>query len=514
MSARRNLPRLTLRGFLTTSATGSATVGSTDARLKHDTMRWPAKAALSCLAVISVTAASLTAARVASAAQAASTPPPCSQPSRNSQPPPPGPTTVTTIGQAYYCILANYYSGPMLDDRVLLAGAFAGLTQQLDRLGADQPGATMPALTGSHDSDWTAFAAVYQQVISKLPAHDVQQAADAAMTGMIAALDDNHAHWQYPQPSPPGATADDTYGLGINTSPAPGLAENAPGETLPPLTVTSVDPGSPAAHGRVRTGDVITAVNGAPPFTDGQLSPGVFSLLSQSHPQQQALRITLRWPVTGAARTVTIIPAVYKAAAVAVTSKLLDGRIADVELPMFYSGSANQVLTAISDLAKTKTLRGVILDLRGNGGGSVGEATHLLGAFEHGTPWSYDCTVTGHCTANYPDSTTALLHLPLAVLTDRNCASACDAFSGAVKDLHLGTLVGSRTAGGVSGPAALWALDDGSILSLPAEHEVSADHELINGIGVAPDYYIPLTAYDLATGHDPDLAKALTLLDG
>jgi C-terminal processing protease CtpA/Prc len=41
------------------------------------------------------------------------------------------------------------------------------------------------------------------------------------------------------------------------------------------------------------------------------------------------------------------------------------------------------------------------------------------------------------------------------VLTDRNCASACDAFSGAVKDLRLGTLVGTRTSGIVSAPAAL-----------------------------------------------------------
>jgi hypothetical protein len=43
---------------------------------------------------------------------------------------------------------------------------------------------------------------------------------------------------------------------------------------------------------------------------------------------------------------------------------------------------------------------------------------------------------------------------------------------------------------------------------------LSADHELINGIGVAPDYYVPLTAHDLSTGHDPGIAKALTLLGG
>ena len=92
----------------------------------------------------------------------------------------------------------------------------------------------------------------------------------------------------------------DIYGLGINTSPNAGVAKNAPGEALPPAVVMSVDPGSPAAVAGVRPGDVLTAVNGAPPFTDGMLSPGVFYLLNQQYPQQQALRVTVRWPVTGA----------------------------------------------------------------------------------------------------------------------------------------------------------------------------------------------------------------------
>jgi carboxyl-terminal processing protease len=85
-------------------------------------------------------------------------------------------------------------------------------------------------------------------------------------------------------------------------------------------------------------------------------------------------------------------------------------------------------------------------------------------------------------------------------------------FTGAVKDLHLGTLIGARTAGIIAGGALVWVLDDGSQLQLPLKHVVGADHELINGIGVAPDYYIPRTAQDVATGHDPETAKALAVL--
>jgi carboxyl-terminal processing protease len=207
-------------------------------------------------------------------------------------------------------------------------------------------------------------------------------------------------------------------------------------------------------------------------------------------------------------------PALYQASPPPVSSQLLHADIAYVQLPGFFPGSADQVLQAIKGLAASTKLHGVILDLRGIGGGTVADPARLLGAFIHGKAWSYDCDVHGSCTANYTDSSVPLLHLPLVVLTDRNCASACDAFSGAVKDLRLGTLVGTRTSGLVAAPAAAYLLDDASLIILPAQHELSADRELINGIGVAPDYYVPLTAHDLSTGHDPDIAKALTLLGG
>ena len=110
--------------------------------------------------------------------------------------------------------------------------------------GCDQPDAAMPALTGSRGVDWTAFAADYQRVTSRLHASAAQrqELAAATMNGMVTSLNDNHARWLYPQ-QPPGATPTDSYGLGITTS-ATTLAAAAPQEALPPLFVTSVDPRS------------------------------------------------------------------------------------------------------------------------------------------------------------------------------------------------------------------------------------------------------------------------------
>jgi carboxyl-terminal processing protease len=299
------------------------------------------------------------------------------------------------------------------------------------------------------------------------------------------------------------------------TSPAPPLADVAPQEALPPLFVTAVEPGSPAAIKGLRPGDVIVSVNGAPPFADGIISDGVMNVLFGPYPQAGRLSVRLHRPATGRTWTVTLTPAFNQSPpSPGASPKLLNRDIAYVQLSGFFPGAADVVLQAISNLANGVKLHGLILDLRGNGGGTVADPARLLGAFIHGAAWSYDCDVHGSCPATYTDSSVPLLHLPLVVLTDRNCVSACDAFSGAVKDLRLGTLVGTRTAGIVAAPAAAYLLDDASLIILPARQELSARHELINGIGVAPDYYLPLTAHDLSTGHDPDITKALALLGG
>ncbi|MEU8379337.1 S41 family peptidase, partial [Streptosporangium sp. NPDC048865] len=102
--------------------------------------------------------------------------------------------------------------------------------------------------------------------------------------------------------------------------------------------------------------------------------------------------------------------------------------------------------------------------------------------------------------------------LPLAVLTDRGCASACEHFGSAVKDLRLGHLVGTRTAGAISGPAQAYLLADNTLLSLPARYHLGPNREVIDRVGVPPDHHVPLTPKDAAAGRDPALAKALTLL--
>jgi carboxyl-terminal processing protease len=452
----------------------------------------------------------------ASSAKASSQPPACvspappsGQPSAQPSAPPSGqpgpskPTTITTMQQAYYCIFENYYSRSVLDDRTLLVPAFAALTQELQRRGLDQPQATMPALTGRKDADWTAFDRTYQNIAAKLPDDSAlrQAVAEATLQGMVAALHDNHARWDRPsqQHTP----------LGLRFS---GLRPDGTDPAVTsPIFVTSIDPGSGAASAGIRPGDEVVAVNGVPPMVNGMVSDGVVAWLMTASPEHP-VQLTLRRPVTGQTFATTVKPVAFPQQQPRVQAKLLPGDIADVTIPSFYSGVADDVFHAIADLRENATLRGIILDLRGNGGGVGPEADRLLSAFVHGRTTSYWCDAHDHCTANHSDDIVPLLNLPLVALTDRTCASACESFSSTVKDLHLGNLVGTRTAGGVSGPSRPYLLDDNSQLLLPFLHELAANKEVIDTIGVAPDYAAPMTAADLSAGRDPGVAKALTLL--
>ncbi|MEV4896658.1 S41 family peptidase, partial [Nonomuraea sp. NPDC055795] len=145
---------------------------------------------------------------------------------------------------------------------------------------------------------------------------------------------------------------------------------------------------------------------------------------------------------------------------------------------------------------------------------SPDEVNRLLGAFAHGKVTAYQCSPDGTCDTMRTDDGVALLGLPFVVLTDRACASACEHFSAAVKDHGLGKLVGTRSAGAVSGPAQGYLLSNNTMLSLPSQHHLAPNREVIDRVGVAPDHYVPATPEDVAAGRDAALAKALTLLPG
>ncbi|MEV0829074.1 S41 family peptidase [Nonomuraea rubra] len=428
---------------------------------------------------------------------------------------PPGPekpTTIDVIEQAYFCILTHYYAAATLDARSLLTAGFVALTQELNRNGRDVPDATMPALNGDRKADWTAFEAVYRKTTEQVP--DLRdKLAVATLEALVGALGDNHARWAHGAARHPDHYDGDGYGLGLQASVNGPQVDGNPGAAVPPLFVTTVQGGAARAAG-MRPGDVIESINGSAPFIDGRATSAIAALYPD-YPEARPVRLRLLRESTGRRWSVTLEPGLYQrdlATLQVVRSKLLDDGVAYVRLSGFAPDSAKRALNAIARMRQGRTLTGVVLDLRGNGGGIPAEAVRLVSAFVHGQVTGYQCAVDGTCEAFRTDDTVELVGLPLAVLIDRSCASACEHVSSAVKDLRIGRLVGTRTAGVISGPAQPYLLADNTTLSFPAKHHLGPDREVVDRIGVPPDHHVIPSPRDAAAGRDPVLAKALTLL--
>lgn len=460
------------------------------------------------------------------ASASGSRPPACTALTPTSPPPPPvSPTTDAVLQQAYYCLFSNYFGGATLDDRDLLTGAFIGFVEALSKAGVDRADATMPALSGRRDQDWAVFDARYRRILEAATTDPVQrqQFLGATIRGMLAAVHDDHVRWDWPgepgpPPPPPSGGGDQPYeigyGLGAFLSVSHGTVVHEPQNARGPLFITGIE-GGPAAALGLKPGDVIESVDGAPPFVDGVLSVGAMNLLTPPYRANPVpMHLVLRRPSTGRTWEATATPEVYQLTPGHgnVPPKLVGGDLVQITLPGFYPGAADDALKQIADMRRTHSVRGVILDFRNNGGGDPAEVAKLLGAFVHGAAYSYNCDAHGRCTPQLTDSGTALLGLPLAVLTSRDCASGCDAFSGAVKDLRLGTLIGDRTAGVVSGPAQMYALADGSVIGMPSQHMLGAAREVLDGVGVAPDRFVAQTADDLSAGRDPVVDDAVRAL--
>lgn len=111
-----------------------------------------------------------------------------------------------------------------------------------------------------------------------------------------------------------------------------------------------------------------------------------------------------------------------------------------------YRSTTRDVLKLIKEL-KGESIDGLVLDLRGDGGGYLPEATALTGLFiEHGPVVQLRDT-TGRLEVLDDPEPSPAYDGPLAVLVDRFSASASEIFAGAIQDYHRGVIIGQRTFG-------------------------------------------------------------------
>lgn len=412
----------------------------------------------------------------------------------------PAPTQVSTVQEAYNCILDTYPASPPLDDQSLLRSAMSGVVTYLVQHQADQSSAVLPALTGDRTADWQRFYQTYNTITAHLSDGQQAELAEATITAMVASLHDDHAAYVSASQFTAGGGSsgpDMSEGTGLH------FPVDQLDHASPPLFITAIDPGSPAQQAGLHAGDVVTAINGVVPFVGQQPVPEVMSWLYTGAP----LLLQVQRPGSSQVLTAHLTPGAYPAVPV-VSSRILPGNIIYIHLTEFSRPVSDEIVQAVQE-AGWDHLKGMVLDLRGNGGGDPNEQVRLISMFVHDRVLSYTINRQGQRNDQQTVDSIPLLHIPLVALIDRVCASACDGAAADIHDLHLGRLVGTRTAGEVSGPAGVFFLNDGSGLKLPVAFMHGPNGEVVDGIGVPPDVEVPVTPQALATGSDPVLERGL-----
>ncbi len=111
-----------------------------------------------------------------------------------------------------------------------------------------------------------------------------------------------------------------------------------------------------------------------------------------------------------------------------------------------FRSTTRDVRKLITDLQKEK-VDGIIVDLRNNGGGSLTEATELTGLFIPFGPVVQVKDSQGHIDVERDTDPEEVYAGPLAVLVNRNSASASEIFAAAIQDYGRGLIIGEPTFG-------------------------------------------------------------------
>ena len=113
-----------------------------------------------------------------------------------------------------------------------------------------------------------------------------------------------------------------------------------------------------------------------------------------------------------------------------------------------YRSTTRDVQRLIEELTNADGgVDGIVMDLRGNGGGSLLEATQLTGLFIKSGPVVQTKRSDGEVDSEVDNDPSIAYDGPLAVLVDRNSASASEIFAGAIQDYGRGAIIGEPTFG-------------------------------------------------------------------
>jgi carboxyl-terminal processing protease len=312
-----------------------------------------------------------------------------------------------------------------------------------------------------------------------------------AIDGMLAALDPHSAYLDGESLERLQTLIDGNYeGLGLSVTMQDGAVK-----VIAPMK------GSPAEKAGVKAGDFITHL-------DGKLIYGLSlddAVAQMRGPAGSKLRLSIFRPGRPDAFDLTVTRGLIELQPV--TFALRDGGIGVISVNEFSKDTGKDVFNAYETMRKQDhgKLNGLVLDLRQNPGGSLGEAVILSDLFlDHGTIVSQrgrqkSDNVTFKAETVYPGDVAK--GVPMIVLINAGTASASEIVAGALQDQERALIMGERSFGKGSVQTFMPLTQDSALKLTTARYYTPSGRSVQEG-GIEPDIKVPQLS-------DPDEAKRL-----
>lgn len=316
--------------------------------------------------------------------------------------------------------------------------------------------------------------------------YDEDTVVDAALTGMVDALDDRWSVYMDPawHALNEQAMKNAYVGIGITYQ----QSEDPFG-----MEIVGIASGGPAQEAGLAVGEIITVVDGET-LTQDNLDEVTERIGSMDG---KTLALTVRG-TDGKTREVTLT--VRRVESSPVEYELMDNKVGYVRLANFYQNSATYTQEAVEDLLD-QGAEGLLFDVRGNPGGYVTELTALLDYLLPEGP------IFGERSKNGAEHTVRsdaeCVDLPMVALVDGNSYSAAELFAAQLRESVGAKLVGQKTYGKGYYQQG-FNLANGGELHISTGMYTTGNGVSLIGTGLTPDHVV--------AGAEEQLEKGLAVL--
>ncbi len=265
--------------------------------------------------------------------------------------------------------------------------------------------------------------------------------------------------------------------------------------------------GSPAEKAGLKSGDIIKKVD------DTEFTGEDFEKVSTYIKGKEGTKVKIEIERNG--ENLTFEVERKKIDLYPIKSETLQNNIGYIKVSSFDDDCAKEFKQTYNELNKSNKLKGLIIDLRNNGGGIVDEALDMADLILDKDKIELISTNKNGEEEIKKSKSNPVINVPIVVLVNGNTASASEIFAAALKENGKATIVGEKTYGkGVI--QELISLRDGSGIKVTIEEYLTPNRNKINKVGITPDKEVTLpdtvtSIYNIEKTEDTQLQEAIKL---